>query len=402
MSRITDGPGQLRLSIGTDPAAEFADFVAAILNHHLKRGSTGKTLQDVRKAFRILESLDVRTIEGLSDPDLVPRFLEAMARRKWAESTRDKFQRHLHSIIRDAVELGFLDAQPPLPSLHKPGGRRWREHHPDLERSPLPPRDDIRRLEYFLEARANRWSGFRLFVLFMIEIETGIPLAAALRLTPDDIDLALEHAIRYRPRRGRMSRAPMSPRLETILSYWLRYCGPRWVLPARSRIVPWSEAAVNAELEATCRAIRIPQMTCQQLRWFHDEHGPGGTNPWSEPGSGHLSPQGDERATLARPDAADPKPGINYGALSEALLRGGFERPSQLVKFMEHRTIATFQDVMDEVCGGERADPSIRALVNRTNNALRSLRSPLRFTTRDGQVIRHEDRATPMQQPCNG
>jgi len=86
-----------------------------------------------------------------------------------------------------------------------------------------------------------------------------------------------------------------------------------------------------------------------------------------------------------------PKPGIDFDAVAEALLRKNAVLASKLVKFMASRTTATFQDVIDKVHGEDREEGTVRTLVTRTNNALHSLESRLKFKTRDCQVIRHID-----------
>ena len=83
--------------------------------------------------------------------------------------------------------------------------------------------------------------------------------------------------------------------------------------------------------------------------------------------------------------------GIDFESLAEILLRCGDRLPSQLVRFMKDRTVATFQDVMHNVYGGDRAEGTVRTLINRTNNALNELKSRLRFSTKICRVIRHVD-----------
>jgi len=102
------------------------------------------------------------------------------------------------------------------------------------------------------------------------------------------------------------------------------------------------------------------------------------------PGSAKIDSRGTGRSSEAT--------GIDFDALAETLLRNGQALPSELVKFMKDRTIATFQDVMDQVHGGERNEGTVRTLCNRTNNALHGLESRLRFSTKNCQVIRHVDR----------
>jgi hypothetical protein len=84
---------------------------------------------------------------------------------------------------------------------------------------------------------------------------------------------------------------------------------------------------------------------------------------------------------------------------------------------MKGRTSASFEEVMEGVCGGEREESSIRALVNRTNTALHDLEPRLSFTTPDCRVLRHIKPASsppggshatavqragePVQRPCN-
>jgi hypothetical protein len=219
----------------------------------------------------------------------------------------------------------------------------------------------------------------------VVLLETGIPLAATARLTPEDVSLYWNLRIRYFPRLALRARyAEMSPSLEAALWEWLPHCGSRRVFPGRT----WRHYRTpQRAIRAFCRANGIdPPITCQQLRWFHAEYGPGG---WRRPSD----------ATETAPPRTD------FGALAEDLLRSGHGRSSQLVKFMEHRTAASFQDVIDGVFGDDRSDEAIRSLVNRTNNALHELGSPLKFATKASQVLKKDGHATAVQQaerPCNG
>jgi hypothetical protein len=102
----------------------------------------------------------------------------------------------------------------------------------------------------------------------------------------------------------------------------------------------------------------------------------------------------DPRTIFAIPRHPTP-PGdpntIDFDALSKALGDTRQRLPSKLVTFMKDRESANFQDVMDEVHGGDRTEEAIRTLVTRTNNLLHDLKSRLRFSTRDSKVRRRID-----------
>ncbi len=89
------------------------------------------------------------------------------------------------------------------------------------------------------------------------------------------------------------------------------------------------------------------------------------------------------------PKAPAHRNGIDYDALADSLLRSKHALASKLVKFMKDRSTATFQEVIDEVHGGERTSEATRSLINRTNNHLHELNSRLSFSTKAEHIIRH-------------
>jgi hypothetical protein len=100
-----------------------------------------------------------------------------------------------------------------------------------------------------------------------------------------------------------------------------------------------------------------------------------------------YGPQPEEIPRFARRHIEAPANDFDF--LAETLLRSGQALPSKLVRFMKDHSTATFQEVMDQVHGGERTEGAIRSLVNRTNNLLRDQKSLLSFSTKRCQVIRH-------------
>jgi hypothetical protein len=105
------------------------------------------------------------------------------------------------------------------------------------------------------------------------------------------------------------------------------------------------------------------------------------------PGGPTPPPRGGEQ------DAATAKADIDFDALFEALLRANKHTSAKLVLFMKHRTIATFQEVMDQAFGKELEESTLRSYANRATNDLRGLESRLWFETKEAQVIRHVDPA---------
>src|SRR5262249_2249059 len=84
----------------------------------------------------------------------------------------------------------------------------------------------------------------------------------------------------------------------------------------------------------------------------------------------------------------DPKDDIDFDALFEILLMAGKRNTAKLVRFMKDRSIASFQDVMDEAFGKELAEATLRSYANRATEDLRELESRLWFETSEGHVIR--------------
>lgn len=89
-----------------------------------------------------------------------------------------------------------------------------------------------------------------------------------------------------------------------------------------------------------------------------------------------------------RRESGPGRPAIDYVALSDELLQGRQGNSAKLIDFMRDKKRATFLDVMEAVQGRECADSTIRALVNRTNNRLAELGSPLRFITEEANVVK--------------
>jgi integrase len=356
MAGSKDAPGQLRLSWCADDGDDLRKLTVAMQRSHedKERPSKPDTLKTQRKVFKTLKALGVDTITKLIAEDTDRRFVEFLSTTRQADSTRDLHRRTLHSIIRFAHKyVGSLDT-PKLPKLIKPGGRRWREQHPPTSRYRPPSPSDRSALLDHLKDQEGTLSGLRLYALTMIEAETEISLASALRLTPKDVDLAFRHRIRYFPRDGRRPRfAPTSHRLETVLCQWLEHCGASWLFPAHSKTNRWSQWSARQSLQAACRASGIEAITFEQLRRY--------------------------------PATSDSS--IDFDKTVSLLESANHRRPATLVQFMRNRDSAPFEDVMDQVYGGQREDVTIRVLVNRTNNALSGLGSPLRFETQDRSVL---------------
>ncbi len=92
----------------------------------------------------------------------------------------------------------------------------------------------------------------------------------------------------------------------------------------------------------------------------------------------------------ASPSAPSESPPIDFEALAARLLQDHRARPAALVRFMSDRKAASFEDIGDSIYRDTRppVDETIRALVNRTNNHLRELRSALKFHTSGRYVSR--------------
>jgi hypothetical protein len=88
-----------------------------------------------------------------------------------------------------------------------------------------------------------------------------------------------------------------------------------------------------------------------------------------------------------------PQPAIDFDALFEALLTSGCVTSAKLVRFMKDRSLATFQEVMDEAFGKELADSTLRSYANRATRDLRGLESRLWFETREAHIVRRIDPA---------
>ncbi len=141
---------------------------------------------------------------------------------------------------------------------------------------------------------------------------------------------------------------------------------------------PCSEYHSAAEwLQESARAIRLSEPKALPA---------GVSDPTGPPAAGSPDRNG--------PAGSASLPGlIDFDALAEALLRRNERNASRLVKVMSSRTMATFQDIVEEVFGDDRADGTVRTMVNRTNLALQEVKSRLHFSTKNSYVIRHIDPA---------
>jgi hypothetical protein len=144
----------------------------------------------------------------------------------------------------------------------------------------------------------------------------------------------------------------------------------------------WDEDRVAAAISAVERAVTALEAIQARRNQQHDKHA-----EQSDPvtlDKAAAQPSREDQQTPPRPN-----PDIDFNAVAEALLRLNQRISSKLVAFMKDRSTATFQEVMDQVHGGERSGEAIRSLVNRTNNLLHDQESRLTFSTKDSQVIRH-------------
>jgi integrase len=408
---------QLALTCCRDGDDELAALQAAMEQRHRQRGSNPDTIKHLRQAFAAAREIGIRTRADLEDGAVDRRFAEGIGsltradgRPRWTDATQDLLRRHFRASIRHAAEQGRLRPPPDLERLASPGGRKWREAHPPTARTRRPSPARVRCLEDHVEQNDETWSGLRIYALVMLQEETGMLLASALRLTPQHVDRAFYRRIRYSPRRGRERYAPVSVRLERVLRRWLDHCGPYYLFPNQTRWAPWDEVSARRALGAQCLAAGLEPITFEQLQLCCARHDP------EDAGAG--APAGvDEQAGESGPGSGAGSD-IDFDGLAEALLRQGHRLASRLVRLMKDRMAASFEDVMDKVSEGRRAESSIRAMVNRTNNALFDLEPRLSFTTPDRQVLRHikprsaplagSGDATPMQRdvvpvqrPCN-
>jgi hypothetical protein len=399
---------QLALTCCPDGDDELAALQAAMEQRHRKRGSNPDTIKHVRQTFIAARAIGIRTRADLEDPAVDRRFAEGIASLtradgspRWTDATQDLLRRHFRAGIRHAAEQGWLRPPPDLERLARPGGRKWREAHPPTARTRRPTDACVRRLMEHLEGDDGTWSGLRIRALVTLQRETGMPLAGALRLTPRDVEKAFFGGrIRYTSRRGARERhAPISSRAESVLRRWLDHCGPDFLFPNRTKFAPWDAVSARRDLKARSRAAGV-EITFEQLQQCRDR------------------PQDDQPVGAAVfPAVGGPE--IDYDVLRDTLLRQGQRLVSRLVWFMRYRRAASFADVEGEVFEGERADSSIRSLVNRTNNAVRGLEPRLSFSAPDRQVLKHVKKATataasegahatptqpdaaPVQRPCN-
>jgi len=285
MFNARDDRGQPYLPCCPPEREELQHLAAKVARRYRDRGATPDTLKMTRRVFRILESLDVRTVAELADETIDRRFGEWTASDGLAESTRDLLRGHLHAIIRRAHEWNLLPRQPALPSRVKPGGSQWRLEHPPSRRT-LPPSPDVVRLvlEYLL-ARKGTWTGFRSYAYLATIAWTRLQLRSAIRLRKDnvllsegdplgkgDVDLFPTPVFRFRPRNGKERRLRIPDELVTIFDEWIPKNGSAWwVFPGRTKDVPWSMKSGHSEtpaseLDAACRALGIEPFTCERLR----------------------------------------------------------------------------------------------------------------------------------------
>lgn len=269
-----EAPGQLRMAYDAKERAEIHELAAKLERRYRERGSSPDTLKTLRRVFRILESLGVRTVAELADETLDPRFVAWTTSEGLADSTRDMLRGHLHAIIRRAGGWGLLPCQPTLPSRVKPGGRQWRLAHPPSTRTRCPSPDVVLRVLDYFSARSNKWTPWRSYAFLATIAKTRLPILRALRVRKDDVDLDRfpTPMIRFQPRGGKERYEPIPADLVRILEKWIpENRSDQWVFPGPTKDAPWrlrsSHTATPASvLKAACRALEIePPLTLQQM-----------------------------------------------------------------------------------------------------------------------------------------
>jgi integrase len=240
------------------------------------RDKTSATRSYVRRVFRLLRELDVRTAADL-DAGIYRRFEEHLTATAGVAAhprTHGNLLAYLKAILGHVARKGFLASPPKAPALIDP--REWPK-----AKFRLPSRDDILRLGEHLRKGSGTWEGHRLYALFSTVVLAGLRLGEALRLRVEDLDLA-QGTIRVRRRDGKPRRkfptpAQIPDELMPVLKEWLPRSGPpmEWVFPGKRRLSAWRITgtpgyAPLAQLQRAARAAGIRRkVTFEGLYRYH-------------------------------------------------------------------------------------------------------------------------------------
>jgi integrase len=242
----------------------FDQFATAILESYGDRPYA--TRYAVSRTLEILEVMGVKTTAELERDDIEERFAAECRRRGWLESTVDTWVGRLRARIRRGFKLGLLRREPEM-SVSK-----------DCRKEPRTtvgaPQEKMERLVAHAAGRIETWEGERIYALVVTIAGTGIPLVAAINLTPADVDLERGTLNVWVGRGKRFEETPISNAVARVIDRWLPRAneflfprtpaGGKWHLSGRI-----AGEGPHPALEALCRAAAVGHTTFARIRGYY-------------------------------------------------------------------------------------------------------------------------------------
>lgn len=231
------------------------------------------TLSRLRRVFRKLARLGIRTLEEIDD-DAARRYERSIPRRVVGDS-RLNLMRDFRTVCNALREpLGLIDREPRYPLLRGKAGARGR---------PVATRrsDIIRIFAVHRPRRDDPWEKWRRYAFFAVAVYTGMLRDDIRDLLVDDVHLD-NGEISIRRRKGNKrsdaaQRLAMHPDLRRILADWIPQTGGTWVFPGKRKIGSWKGSGckklrASEEIRLMGREAGVETVVnCKTVRLFHFE-----------------------------------------------------------------------------------------------------------------------------------
>jgi Phage integrase family len=205
-----------------------------IMTYFAAQTDSPSTLSRLRRVFRKLSELDVRTLHQVDDD--VSRRYERSISEAVVGAARLNLMRDFRTVCHTAVELGLLLQEPVYPLLRgKPGA---------IGKPALVSRGDVIRIFATHRPGAHDpWEKWRRYAVFAVAVYTGLLRDDILDMPVTDIDLDRGEILVRRRKGNKRSTTPLPlaihPDLKGILSHWLPQTGGVWVFPGKRKIGRW-------------------------------------------------------------------------------------------------------------------------------------------------------------------
>jgi integrase len=247
----------------------FDHFATAILDSY--DGAPYTTRYAVSRTLEILDDIGVKTTAELERDDIEERFADECRRRGWRGTTHDTWVGRFRAVIRrdEKKKLGLLRREPKLSVS--------RDFRKEPRTTVGPTQEKMERLIAHAMARVEPWEGERIYALVVTIAGTGIPLVAAINLTPSDVDFERKTLNVWVGRGKRLEEVPMSNDVARVLGRWAPRAkeflfprtpeGGKWHMSGRI-----AGKGPHPAIEALCRAAGVGHVTFQAIRGYHSKN----------------------------------------------------------------------------------------------------------------------------------